>query len=144
MNLQAGLYVTVLALLALPGLVSGYFIASAIPVISSPIPSAASPLASPAGKGHWEFDLYKDTKCTRTARTLKGDGSYDCRTDVPSGGAKGYNVKTLDFDCTVTLYQDSVCSQKKKITTLLANNQNMCSYVGGFTKKVKGYKVRCS
>ncbi|KAJ5670646.1 uncharacterized protein N7477_006009 [Penicillium maclennaniae] len=144
MKLQAGLYAKILALLALSGLAFGEFIAKAVPVLSSPVASAASPVASPAGKGHWQVDLYKDGKCTGHARTLKGYGSSKCRTDMPKGGAKGYDVKTLDFDCTVTLYQDSVCSHKKKITTIFAQKQNACSSVGAFTKKVKGYKVRCS
>lgn len=144
MKLQTGLYTTVLALLALPGLVFGNFIASAIPVKSNPMAPAASPPASSTGKGHWEVDLYKDGKCTGHAKTLKGYGSSQCRTDMPRGGAKGYNVTILDFDCTVTLYQDSDCSHKKKIITIFAQKQNSCSSVGAFTKKVKGYKVRCS
>ena len=143
MKLYTRLYIAVLALLALPGLVFGNFIVSAIPVMPSPMAPAASPLASPTGKGHWEVDMYKDGKCTGHARTLKGYGSSQCRTDMPRGGAKGYNVKTLDFDCSVTLYKDSECSHKKKITTIFAQKQNSCSTVGAFTK-AKGYKVKCS
>lgn len=133
MKLQAGLYAAALALLTLPTLVSGNS-------KSSTITPAASPLSSPTGRGHWEFELYKSKRCTGTSTNFMGSGSSGCRTDVPGGGAKGYNATTLDMDCTVTLYRDSGCSHGKKIANVFPDNKGKCNSIG---KKVMGYKVEC-
>lgn len=142
MKLQTGLCAMMLALLALPGLVSGDFAARAIPAKSSAIASASSPLTSPNGKGHWDIELYKDKKCTGTASNLKGNGSSDCHTDLPNRGTKSYNARTLDPNCEVTLYKDSKCSHKNKIVNIFSNKKNTCASAR-WTNKVKGYKVKC-
>lgn len=133
MKLQTGLYATALALLALPMLVTGSSKSSTMAPVVSPFPS-------PTGRGHWEFELYKSKRCTGTAVKFIGNGSSDCRSDVPSGGAKGYNATTLDMDCTVTLYKDSRCSHGKKIANVFADNKSKCNSAG---EKIMGYKVEC-
>jgi hypothetical protein len=142
MKVQTGLCATMLALLALPGLVSGDFIVKAIPAKSSAIAPANSPLTTPTSKDHWDLELYRDKKCTGTAIHLKGNGSSDCHTDLPNKGTKSFNARTLDPNCEVTLYKDSKCSHKNKIANIFANKKNTCA-TARWTNKVKGYKVKC-
>jgi hypothetical protein len=130
MKLQAGLLTITVAILALPGLVSGKLISSSI---------APAPTSTP-GDGSWEFELYKNKRCTGHSGNFKGNGSIVCRSDVPSGGAKGYYVKTLDAGCTVILYKDSKCSHGKKVENIYSDWTSKCTRI---LKSVKGWKVKC-
>jgi hypothetical protein len=132
MKLQAGLLTITVAILALPGLVSGKLISSSI----APAPTSTST----PGNGSWEFEFYKNKQCTGHSGNFKGNGSRVCRSDVPSGGAKGYYVKTLDAECTVILYKDSKCSHGKKIENIYSDSMSKCTRI---LKRVKSWKVKC-
>jgi hypothetical protein len=130
MKLQAGLLTIMVAILALPGLVSGNLISSSV---------APAPTSTP-GNGSWEFELYKNKQCTGYSDNFKGNGSSVCRPDVPSGGAKGYYVNILDAGCTVILYKDSKCSHGKKVENIYSDSTSKCTRI---LKSVKGWKVKC-
>lgn len=108
----------------------------------NPTPALLATTAPQATPNAWNFYLYKNKKCSGSAKNYMGTGSTDCRTDI-HGTGEGFIRVDVDPRCNVTLYKDSKCSNGDTVGSISYDTADKCT-ASRKKKHIKSFKVTCS
>ncbi|KAJ5263280.1 hypothetical protein N7478_010885 [Penicillium angulare] len=97
--------------------------------------------SSRAGASAWDFRLYKNHKCSGSAKNFTGSGSTDCRSDI-HGSVLGFIRVDVDPSCDIMLYKDSKCSKGDSIGSISYDTADTCT-ASRKKKKIKSFRVTC-